>query len=115
MPTLHWPSLAVGLAIMLGGTAYPLMMADATGHADHGLATLWFWAMSAGFVRGVGFLPRAAVWRWLFSGWACALALGLAAAARVTVVDVNQGVVTQFHHAADVTALQEALRPAAAP
>ena len=84
VPTLHWPSLAVGLAIMVGGTVYPLMMANAAGHADHGLATLLFWAMSAGFVRGVGFLPRAAVWRWLFSGRACALALGLAAAVRFT-------------------------------
>jgi hypothetical protein len=41
------------------------------------------WAMSAGFVRGVGFVPRAAAWRWLFSAWACALALVLAGAARL--------------------------------
>jgi predicted membrane protein len=31
--------------------------------------------MSAGFVRGVGFIPRARIWRWLFSGWACGIAL----------------------------------------
>jgi predicted membrane protein len=42
-----------------------------------------FWAMSSGFVRGVGFVPRARVWRWLFSGWTCAAALALAAALKL--------------------------------
>ncbi len=81
-PSMHLPSLAVGLAIMVGGTVYPLMMANALGRAEHGLATLLFWAMSAGFVRGVGFIPRTRIWRWLFSGWACAAALAGAAGAR---------------------------------
>ena len=71
----HLPSLAVGLAIMVGGTLYPPLMARSTGGADHLLATLLFWAMSAGFVRGVGFVPRHAALRWLFSGWACSAAL----------------------------------------
>lgn len=82
-PGLHLPALAVGLAIMLGGTVYPPLMADAAGKADHTLAMLLFWAMSAGFVRGVGFVPRAAAWRWLFSAWACAVALVLAGAAKL--------------------------------
>jgi predicted membrane protein len=81
-PRIHPPSLTVGLVIMVAGTVYPLFMANAAGRADHGLALLLFWAMGAGFIRGVGFVPRAVVWRWLFSGWACALALGLAAATR---------------------------------
>jgi predicted membrane protein len=34
--------------------------------------------MSAGFIRGVGFVPRAPAWRYLFSGAACAIALVLA-------------------------------------
>ena len=79
---VHLPSLAVGLVVMVAGTLYPLVMANAEGHADHALAMLLFWAMSAGFVRGVGFVPRAVVWRWLFSGWACAAALTLAAAVK---------------------------------
>ncbi len=79
---LHWPCLLVGLAIMLVGSAYPLLFTDAAGRADHGLAMLLLWAMSAGLVRGVGFVPRAWPWRVLFSGAACALALGLAAALR---------------------------------
>ncbi|MFM9917314.1 MAG: cyd operon YbgE family protein [Rhizobacter sp.] len=74
-PRMHLPSLFAALVIMLAGTLYPPLMTDASGHADHGLAMSLFWAMSAGFVRGVGFVPRAPVWRWLFSGRACALAL----------------------------------------
>ena len=75
---MQLPSLAVALVIMVGGTLYPPLMADAAGHADHRLAMALFWAMSAGFVRGVGFVPRHVLWRVLFSGWACAA--GLAAA-----------------------------------
>jgi predicted membrane protein len=82
-PGVHLPSLAVGLLIMVGGTLYPLLMANTQGRADHRLALLLFWAMSAGYVRGVGFVPRATVWRWMFSGWACAAALALAAVLRL--------------------------------
>lgn len=76
---VHLPSLAVALAIMVVGSVVPLVFADAQGKADHGLALALFWAMSAGMVRGVGFVPHWPVWRWLFSGWAVAVALGLAA------------------------------------
>lgn len=76
---VHLPSLLVALSIMLAGSVYPLLFADANGKADHGLAMALFWAMSAGLVRGVGFVPQLALWRWLFSGWACTLALLLAA------------------------------------
>jgi predicted membrane protein len=78
-PRIQWPSLAAALVIMVAGTLYPPLMADAAGKADHNFAMALFWAMSAGFVRGVGFLPRLWVWRALFSGWACAAALLLAA------------------------------------
>jgi predicted membrane protein len=69
---LHWPCLLTALAIMLAGTAYPPLFADGRGGADHGLAMLLFWAMSAGFVAGLGFVPRAPAWRWLFSPASCA-------------------------------------------
>ncbi|MGL4187505.1 MAG: cyd operon YbgE family protein [Sphaerotilus sulfidivorans] len=75
---IQWPSLTVALLIMVGGTLYPPLMADAAGKADHDLAMALFWAMSAGFVRGVGFVPRRRIWRVIFSGWACAGALLLA-------------------------------------
>jgi predicted membrane protein len=76
---VHLPSLLAALAIMLVGSIYPLLFADAAGKADHSLAMALFWAMSAGLVRGVGFVPRWLGWRWLFSGWACAAGLLLAA------------------------------------
>lgn len=82
-PRVHVLSLAAALLVMVAGTLYPPLMADAAGRADHGLAMALFWAMSAGFVRGVGFVPHHVVWRWLFSGWACALALLLAAALKL--------------------------------
>jgi predicted membrane protein len=75
---IDWPSLAVALAIMVGGTLYPPLMASAAGKADHSLAMALFWAMSAGFVRGVGFVPHHRLWRVLFSGWSCATGLLLA-------------------------------------
>lgn len=74
---MHLPSLLTALTIMLAGTLYPPLMADAAGKADHGLALALFVAMSAGLVRGVGFVPHHPLWRILFSGWACALALVL--------------------------------------
>lgn len=76
--TMHLPSLAAALLIMVAGTLYPPLMADAAGKADHHLAMALFWAMSAGFVRGVGFVPQRLVWRVLFSGWSCTAALALA-------------------------------------
>lgn len=79
---VHLPALFVGIAIMMIGTAFPFVMTDATGRADHGIAMALLWAMAAGFVRGVGFIPRHRVWRILFSGWACAIALTLYAALR---------------------------------
>lgn len=79
-PGLHGPALSTAIAIMLGGTAFPFVMADATGRANHTLALLLFWAMAAGFVRGVGFVPVKAPVRWLLSGWACALSLAAFAA-----------------------------------
>jgi predicted membrane protein len=75
---VHWPSLLAAILMMLAGTAYPLFFARGDGHADHRLALVFFWAMSAGFVRGVGFIPRYWLWRQLLSGRACVLALLLA-------------------------------------
>lgn len=82
-PRVRPLSLTTALAIMLAATLYPPFMADTAGHADHRLAMAVFWAMSAGFVHGVGFVPRRAIWRWLFSGWAVLLSVGAAAALKM--------------------------------
>ncbi|WP_227817388.1 cyd operon YbgE family protein [Nitrogeniibacter aestuarii] len=75
---IAWLPLLAAIAITLGITANPRLLADGAGSADHWAAMALFWAMSAGFVRGVGFIPRQPVLRWLFSGWACAVGIGLA-------------------------------------
>lgn len=75
---IHLPCLLTAIAIMLAGSVYPLLFAKASGGADHALAFALFWAMSAGFVRGVGFIPQARLWQLLFSSGACLSGLLLA-------------------------------------
>lgn len=77
-PRLHPVSLLVGLILMLAGSLYPPLMASADGRADHRLLLLLLWAMSAGFVHGVGFQPRTRLWRLVFSATAMWLALAAA-------------------------------------
>lgn len=62
--------LLIGIAIMLVGSIFPWIFADGNGKAHHGIAMLLFWAMSAGIVRGVGFIPHHIIPKVLFSGWA---------------------------------------------
>jgi predicted membrane protein len=70
--------LAIGLGLLVVMTILPGIATDAAGKADHTAAMLIFWSMSAGFVRGVGFIPQHALPRLLLSTLACLLALGLA-------------------------------------
>lgn len=75
---IHLPLLCLGIIIMLIGSIFPWIFADANGHAHHGIAMVLFWAMSASIVRGVGFIPNNNIARWLFSGWATLLGLSIA-------------------------------------
>ncbi len=77
-PGLALLPLLLAIVITLAVTLDPRLLADAGGRADHAAASALFWAMSAGYVRGVGFVPRAWPLRWLFSTGACLLALALA-------------------------------------
>ena len=70
--------LLAAIAIMLALSIRPDVLADAQGPANHGAAALACWAMAAGFVRGVGFVPRFWLWRGLFSSLACASGIALA-------------------------------------
>lgn len=63
--------LLTGIFIMLTGSIYPMIFADKNGQASHSIATALFWSMSAGLVRGVGFVPKNRFIKWLFSGYAC--------------------------------------------
>jgi cyd operon protein YbgE len=57
--------LAAPLSLIL--LLHPFALLGAQGRYSHGLLSLAMWGISAGFVHGVGFDPRALVWRWLFS------------------------------------------------
>lgn len=80
---LHLPCLLVAVLIMLAATLYPLAMTHADAQPSHGLALALFMAMSAGFVRGVGFIPVGPLWRVLFSGHGCIAWLAVAAALKL--------------------------------
>lgn len=68
--------LAAPLALVL--LIHPAAMLDGQGGYSHPQLMLVMWGVSAGFVHGVGFVPRFWLWRWLLGplvGWPL-LALG---------------------------------------
>lgn len=60
-------SLLLAAPLSLVMLLHPLALLDAHGRYSHGLLALTMWGISAGFVHGVGFDPRALAWRWAFS------------------------------------------------
>jgi len=56
--------MAVPLSLVL--LVHPASMLDADGHYSHSLLMLVMWGVAGGFVHGVGFDPRALVWRVVF-------------------------------------------------
>lgn len=78
--TVAWLPLGLGIGLMLAITAYPPLLTDADGKADHLAAGLACWAMAAGLTRGVGYLPVNVISRVLLSGSASLLALLLTVA-----------------------------------
>lgn len=66
-PRMDIPALLAALVMMIGLTAWPHWLSRANGQADHLAALLACMAMSIGFIRGVGFVPRHRVWQWLCS------------------------------------------------
>ena len=78
-PRIRLLPLLTAIAVMLGITAWPGALAGPDGAADHWAAMALFWAMSAGFVSGVGFRPHNRIARYLFSPLACLAGIALAA------------------------------------
>lgn len=75
---IGWLPLLIAMAILVVMTILPGIATDQAGRADHPLAMLLFAAMSAGFVRGVGFIPYNRILRLLLSTPATLLFLALA-------------------------------------
>ncbi len=79
-------ALLLGVGLMLGISLQPQWLTTAAGVADHPAAMLLMWAMSAGLVRGVGFVPQHWLPRWLLGLPAMLLAL-LAALWRIVLIN----------------------------
>ena len=77
-PGIAWLPLCIGLALLGVMTVLPNLATTSQGKADHIAAVLIFWSMSAGFVRGVGYVPDHRLPRWLLGSSACYGALALA-------------------------------------
>lgn len=63
-------ALAVTLAVLI--LIYPRAVAASLDDVRHGLLSLLMWGIAAGFVHGVGFVPRLWLWRLVFHpvlGW----------------------------------------------
>lgn len=73
-------SLLLACALSLWVLIYPGAFAGGQARLSHGLLTLAMWGIAAGFVHGVGFVHRHALWRFLL-GPMVALPLMLAFAA----------------------------------
>ncbi|AYN95303.1 Cyd operon protein YbgE [Pseudomonas sp. LTJR-52] len=56
--------LASPLCLLL--LIYPTAFLNAEGHYSHSMLMLVMWGVAGGFVHGVGFDPRAKVWKWAF-------------------------------------------------
>lgn len=67
--------LAVPLSLVL--LVHPAAMLDAEGRYSHGLLMLTMWGVAAGFVHGVGFVPRAWLWQLAFHPLLAWLLMGL--------------------------------------
>ncbi len=71
-------ALAITLTVLV--LAYPKDIASSVSDVRHGVLALLMWGIAAGFVHGVGFVPRLPLWRIVFhpvTGW-LTMAAGIA-------------------------------------
>jgi len=66
--------LSITAALLLSGIVlfYPRLIAEQSHEVSHGALSLLMWGVAAGFVHGIGFVPRATLWRLVFhpfTGW----------------------------------------------
>lgn len=75
---MSWSSLILGLGIMIILSIYPTIFADKAGKVNHSALMILMWAMMAGIVRGVGFVPQNKILKVIFSKYAAYLTLVIA-------------------------------------
>lgn len=72
---ISWIPLLGAVSIMFTLSIYPNILVRTDGTVDRIASYLLIWSMSAGFIRGVGFIPRQQLLALLFSGPASIVAL----------------------------------------
>ncbi|WP_407314954.1 cyd operon YbgE family protein [Pseudomonas sp. nanlin1] len=65
-PGSRWVSLLLAAPISLVLLLHPMALVNEQGGYSHGVLSLMLWGVAAGYVHGLGFDPRALVWRWVF-------------------------------------------------
>ena len=74
-PNPGWSRLiSILMAISLSALilVYPRAVATSISDVNHSLLNLLMWGIATGFIHGVGFVPRMAIWRIAFNpfiGW----------------------------------------------
>lgn len=74
-PNPFWSRLiSISLAFALSALIliFPRAIAVSISDVNHSLLSLLLWGIAVGFVHGVGFVPRMAIWRVVFNpfiGW----------------------------------------------
>lgn len=76
---ISWGALLLACGLVLGLTIYPRILIAEDGKAMRDVLWLLMWAMSAGLVRGVGYIPKIKPLRWFLSAPAAYLAFLCAA------------------------------------
>lgn len=66
---MSWPSLILGLGIMVVISIYPLAFANKFGKVNHTALMFLMWSMMAGIIHGVGFIPKNKTLQFSFSGF----------------------------------------------
>jgi len=65
-------SFVMALSLTVLVLAYPRAIATSVSDVRHDLLALMMWGIAAGFIHGVGFVPRLTLWRLMFhpmTGW----------------------------------------------
>jgi cyd operon protein YbgE len=69
---MRFISIAMAVALSALILIYPRAVAASVSEVNHGLLNLLMWGIASGFIHGVGFVPRMAIWRLVFNplvGW----------------------------------------------
>ncbi len=77
-------SLLIAVVISLGLLVWPKLVVAADGSVDHRWLSMLMWGMAAGFVHGVGFIPRNRILR-VILGPAAAWGVSLLAAVALSI------------------------------